>query len=107
MVNKLMVESGFYVLINFDFEGDDKIFNVTLGQQYQEDGLQSIQIKDDGKFIRYFENGKQKTIRDLDTTVKTFEEITGSYVHLLLNRFPKNAIITQVDGEYVNYFNEE
>jgi hypothetical protein len=107
MVNKLMIDSGFYILIGFDFDADTKIFNMALGQQYQEDGLKSIQIKDDGKFIRYFENGTQKTIRDLDTTTKTFEEIAGAYVELLLHRFPKSAIITQVDGEYVNYFDEE
>jgi hypothetical protein len=106
MINKLMIDNGFYILINFDIIDNTKVFKVVLGEAYKEDGLSSISITDDGKFLRYYEEDRQKSIRDSDVS-KTFEETTEGYLNLLLSRFPKSAIIKSVDGVYVNYFNEE
>ena len=105
MVNKLMIESGYYVLIKIDTNIEKKVFTINLGEAYQEDGLKSISITDDGRFLRYFENDQQMVIRDSDLS-KTFEETAANYINLLLQRFPKNSIIHEVDGVYVNYFGE-
>lgn len=106
MVNKLMIDSGYYVLINFDTNENLKSFKLTLGKAYQENGLFSISITDDGEYLRYFENNIQKVIRDLATT-PSFEETSTNYINMLVQKFPKNAIIQEVDGIYVNYFNED
>lgn len=101
-----MIDSGFYILVNLDFVNGCDVFNMIIGSQYQEDNLKSIRIESDGKFMKYYENDNQRAIRDLDTT-NSFEETVASYINLLVNRFPKSVIVTQVDGEYVNYFDEE
>lgn len=106
MINKLMIDNGFYILVETDIIENKKVFKITLGEGYREDGLSSISIVDDGKFLRYYEEDRQKSIRDSDMS-KSFEETVSGYLNLLLNRFPKNAIIKSVDGVYVNYFNEE
>lgn len=105
MVNKLMIDSGYYVLVSFDTDEDFKTFKLTLGKAYQENGLFSISITDDGEYLRYFENDVQKVIRDLATTT-SFEETSANYINLLLQDFPKNSIIQEVDGVYTNYFSE-
>ncbi len=106
MVNKLMIDSGFYIIVDIVVEENMNIFNLTLGPSYKQDDLENISITDDGKFLRYFENGIQKTIRDLSTT-KSFEDTVKSYIEILLRKFPKNSILRKVDGEFVNYFDEE
>lgn len=105
MVNKLMIDSGYYILVSFDTDEDFKTFKLTLGKAYQENGLFSISITDDGEYLRYFENDVQKVIRDLATT-PSFEETSANYINMLLQKFPKNSIIQEIDGVYTNYFSE-
>lgn len=106
MVSKLMVEQGFYIVVDINVEEKLNTFNLELGPAYQEDDLKTVSITDDGKFLRYYENGNQVSIRDTNLS-NTFDGTVVNYIKLLIERFPRKSILKRVNGEFVNYFDEE
>ena len=102
-MSTLAIKHGYYFVV--DRNDDEKILHIEIGKGYQNDGVVTTSIKEEGGFLTHYFNGVRSSTRDTSLLGPlSFSKIADDFLKKITDEYTNNALVKRVDNNLVPYF---